>query len=158
MPPILMALVRRLVRWGVVPSTRAPDSAIVNIYEQDDCIPPHIDHNDFSRPFVTLSLLSQEHIMFGHKLIPLGPGEFGGDHTTIALPPGTACAACMLCAERQMLLQKGLGALAPLFPPASPPPPPPKKWVAFNNLQCLVALPGPHVAPDARKRAGSYCI
>ncbi len=45
-----------------------PDSAIVNIYEVDDCIPPHIDHHDFSRPFCTISLLSEECIMFGSRL------------------------------------------------------------------------------------------
>lgn len=92
MPPLLMALVHRLVRWGVIAPSRAPDSAIINIYEEDDCIPPHIDHHDFSRPFVTLSLLSQENIMFGYKLIPFAPGEFGcrddSGECEIPLPPG----------------------------------------------------------------------
>lgn len=54
MPRVLQALVRRLVRWGVLPAAKAPDSAIINIYEPEDCIPPHIDHHDFTRPFCTL--------------------------------------------------------------------------------------------------------
>lgn len=33
MPPALRALFRRLVRWGVLPGAREPNSAIVNIYE-----------------------------------------------------------------------------------------------------------------------------
>lgn len=34
MPPVLRALCRRLVRWGVLPAAHEPDSAIINIYEQ----------------------------------------------------------------------------------------------------------------------------
>ena len=30
------------MRWGVLPGSKEPNSAIVNIYEQGDCIPPHI--------------------------------------------------------------------------------------------------------------------
>ena len=52
MPRVLQALVRRLVRWGVLPAAKAPDSAIINIYEPEDCIPPHIDHHDFTRPLL----------------------------------------------------------------------------------------------------------
>ena len=71
-----------------------PDSAIVNLYDVEDCIPPHIDHHDFSRPFCTISLLSQEEIMFGRRLVPDGPGEFRGDNyneTLIPLPVGKTC-------------------------------------------------------------------
>ena len=59
MPRVLQALVRRLVRWGVLPAAKAPDSAIINIYEPEDCIPPHIDHHDFTRPFCTLRWAAQ---------------------------------------------------------------------------------------------------
>lgn len=68
-----------------------PDSAIVNIYEVDDCIPPHIDHHDFSRPFCTISLLSEEEIMFGQRLVPEQAGVFHGvndQHHLIRLPTG----------------------------------------------------------------------
>lgn len=33
MPPVLLALCDRLVRWKVLPPTRRPDTAIINIYE-----------------------------------------------------------------------------------------------------------------------------
>ncbi|CAK0786469.1 hypothetical protein CVIRNUC_009682 [Coccomyxa viridis] len=92
MPDLLVALVKRLVRWGVLPARMAPDSAIINIYDVIDCIPPHIDHHDFSRPFCTISLLSQQSIMFGHKLIPLSAGEFVGatcESFLLPLPTGS---------------------------------------------------------------------
>ena len=53
-------MVARLEARGVVAAADRPDSCIVNVYERGDCIPPHIDHRDFARPFVTLSLLSEQ--------------------------------------------------------------------------------------------------
>lgn len=58
---------------------------------QDDCIPPHIDSHDFDRPFCTISLLSEEEIMFGANLRPKGadyPGVFVNDQCRIGLPLG----------------------------------------------------------------------
>ena len=94
MPQELEALADRLVRWGIIPRPLRPDSAIINVYEVGECIPPHIDHHDFVRPFVTLSLLSEEPIMFGAQLFPLSPGNFGGSHHKIHLPPGGAPSLC----------------------------------------------------------------
>lgn len=37
MPDLLVALVKRLVRWGVLPARMAPDSAIINIYDKVGC-------------------------------------------------------------------------------------------------------------------------
>ena len=37
MPDLLVALVKRLVRWGVLPAKMAPDTAIINIYDE---VPP----------------------------------------------------------------------------------------------------------------------
>ncbi|RVX16500.1 hypothetical protein CK203_006050 [Vitis vinifera] len=51
-PPLFKVIIRRLVRWHVLPPSCVPDSCIVNIYEEGDCIPPHIDNHDFVRPFV----------------------------------------------------------------------------------------------------------
>eukprot|EP00210_Caulerpa_lentillifera_P007696 g7347.t1 len=88
MPSVLCAIAERLVRWNVVPLSRRPDSAIVNIYNEGDCIPPHIDHGHFLRPFVTISLLSEAPISFGLNIKPLGPGEFKAP-CRISLPPGS---------------------------------------------------------------------
>ncbi|CAD7699039.1 unnamed protein product [Ostreobium quekettii] len=97
MPPVLVSLAQRLVRWGVLPANRQPDSAIVNVYEPGDCIPPHIDNHDFVRPFVTISLLSTAPINFGTHIQVLGPGDFSSPYQ-IMLPP------------RSCLVLKGAGA------------------------------------------------
>ena len=34
MPDVLVALVLRLCRWGVLPAAAQPDSAIIKIYEE----------------------------------------------------------------------------------------------------------------------------
>lgn len=64
-----------------------PDSCIVNIYEEGDCIPPHIDNHDFVRPFCTVSFLSECSMVFGSNLNVVGAGEFAG-RFEIPLPLG----------------------------------------------------------------------
>jgi hypothetical protein len=77
-------------RWGILPKHKEPDTAIINVYDVEDCIPPHIDHHDFDRPFCTISLLSEQHIMFGSKIISRGPGDFVCDYE-MPLPTGMHC-------------------------------------------------------------------
>ena len=74
-------------RWGVLPKNKEPDTAIINVYDVEDCIPPHIDHHDFDRPFCTISLLSQQNIMFGNRIISRGPADFQADYE-MPLPTG----------------------------------------------------------------------
>lgn len=88
MPDLFKVIIRRLVKWHVLPPTCVPDSCIVNIYEEGDCIPPHIDNHDFVRPFCTVSFLSECNILFGSNLKIVGPGEFDGSFA-IALPVGS---------------------------------------------------------------------
>ncbi|KAG2705374.1 hypothetical protein I3760_05G050200 [Carya illinoinensis] len=87
-PPLFKQIIKRIVRWNVMPPTCIPNSCIVNIYEEGDCIPPHIDHHDFVRPFCTLSLLSECNIVLGSTLKIVGPGEFSGP-VSIPLPVGS---------------------------------------------------------------------
>ncbi|ERN01658.1 uncharacterized protein LOC18429743 isoform X1 [Amborella trichopoda] len=87
-PPIFKTMIKRMVRWRILPTTCVPDSCIVNIYDKGDCIPPHIDHLDFVRPFCMVSFLSECSILFGSNLKILGPGEFGGSFS-IPLPVGS---------------------------------------------------------------------
>lgn len=86
--PLLKSMIKRMVSWQVLPPTCIPNSCIINIYDKDDCIPPHIDHHDFVRPFCTVSFLSECNILFGADLKILGPGEFSGS-TSIPLPLGS---------------------------------------------------------------------
>ncbi|CAK7334289.1 unnamed protein product [Dovyalis caffra] len=87
-PDLFKVIIRRLVRWHVIPPTCVPDSCIVNIYEEGDCIPPHIDSHDFVRPFCTVSFLSECNILFGTNLKAVGAGDFDGP-IAIPLPVGS---------------------------------------------------------------------
>ncbi|GAB2283601.1 hypothetical protein Dimus_018107 [Dionaea muscipula] len=88
LPPVFKKMIQRMVRWHILPSTCIPNSCIVNIYDEGDCIPPHIDHHDFVRPFCTVSFLSECNILFGSNLKIIGPGEFSGP-ISIPLPVGS---------------------------------------------------------------------
>ncbi|KAL3829408.1 hypothetical protein ACJIZ3_018210 [Penstemon smallii] len=87
LPSMFKVMIKRLVRWHVLPPSCVPDSCIVNIYDEGDCIPPHIDNHDFVRPFCTVSFLSECEIVFGSNLKIEGPGEFAGSFA-IPLPVG----------------------------------------------------------------------
>ncbi|GMJ07887.1 hypothetical protein like AT2G17970 [Hibiscus trionum] len=87
-PNLFKVIIRRLIGWHVLPPTCVPDSCIVNIYEEGDCIPPHIDNHDFVRPFCTVSFLSECNIVFGTNLKVVGAGEFSGSFL-IPLPVGS---------------------------------------------------------------------
>ncbi|KAB1207059.1 RNA demethylase ALKBH5 [Morella rubra] len=88
LPPLFKEIVKRMVSWNILPSTCIPNSCIVNIYEEGDCIPPHVDHHDFVRPFCSLSLLTECNIVFGSTLKVVGPGDFSGP-VSIPLPVGS---------------------------------------------------------------------
>ncbi|KAK9129196.1 hypothetical protein Sjap_009683 [Stephania japonica] len=88
LPSLFKSMIKRLVRWHVLPPTCIPNSCIVNIYDEGDCIPPHIDHHDFLRPFCTVSFLTECNILFGSSLKIAGPGEFSGP-VKVALPVGS---------------------------------------------------------------------
>ncbi|KAL3525282.1 hypothetical protein ACH5RR_013654 [Cinchona calisaya] len=87
-PDLFKIMIKRLIRWHVLPPSCVPDSCIVNIYDEGDCIPPHIDNHDFVRPFCTVSFLSECNIVFGSELKIVGHGEFSGA-TAIPLPVGS---------------------------------------------------------------------
>ncbi|XBJ06377.1 hypothetical protein VPH35_025009 [Triticum aestivum] len=88
LPPLLAAMARRLVLWRVLPPSCVPDSCIVNVYDVDDCIPPHVDHHDFLRPFCTASFLTEAPILFGKDMRVVAPGEFSAA-ASIPLPVGS---------------------------------------------------------------------
>lgn len=87
LPPLFKQMIKRMVSWHILPPTCIPDSCIVNIYDEGDCIPPHIDHHDFVRPFCTVSFLTECDILFGSNLKVVGPGEFSGP-VSLPLPVG----------------------------------------------------------------------
>ncbi|XVF00692.1 hypothetical protein REPUB_Repub04eG0023200 [Reevesia pubescens] len=88
LPPLFKQMIKRMVRWHILPPTCVPNSCIVNIYDEGDCIPPHIDHHDFLRPFCTVSFLTECNILFGSSLKIVSPGQFSGP-VSIPLPVGS---------------------------------------------------------------------
>ncbi|XP_057503467.1 RNA demethylase ALKBH9B-like [Actinidia eriantha] len=88
LPPLFKQMIKRMVRWHVLPPTCVPNSCIVNIYDEGDCIPPHIDHHDFLRPFCTVSFLTECNILFGSNLKVVSAGEFAGP-VSVPLPVGS---------------------------------------------------------------------
>lgn len=88
LPSLFKEMIKKMVREHIIPPTCVPDSCIVNIYEVGDCIPPHIDHHDFLRPFCTVSFLTECNILFGSNLEIVGAGKFKGP-VSIPLPVGS---------------------------------------------------------------------
>ncbi|XP_020584443.1 RNA demethylase ALKBH5-like [Phalaenopsis equestris] len=97
LPPLMKRMIKMMVEWRILPVHKVPNSCIINIYEERDCIPPHIDNHDFVRPFCIVSLISKCNIMFGKEIRVIGPAEFRGA-MEIPLPVGS------------VLLLKGNGA------------------------------------------------
>ncbi|XP_020578067.1 uncharacterized protein LOC110023143 [Phalaenopsis equestris] len=77
-----------MVQWGINQGNCIPISCIINIYEEGDCIPPHIDHHDFVRLFCTVSFISESSMLFSTDIEIIGPGEFQGP-VEISLPRGS---------------------------------------------------------------------
>eukprot|EP01018_Ginkgo_biloba_P040367 Gb_11600 [translate_table: standard] len=75
---LFIKVIKRLIRWHVLPMDCVPDSCIINIYEVGYCIPPHIDHHDFLRSFCTVSLLNESSIVLSRELRTISPGVFDG--------------------------------------------------------------------------------
>lgn len=88
LPHLFKVIITRLVKWHVLPPTCVPDCCVVNIYDEGDCIPPHIDNHDFLRPFCTVSFLSECNILFGTNLKVEETGEYSGGLYSLPLPVG----------------------------------------------------------------------
>jgi len=88
MPKLLNDVIDRMVARGIFNAKTRPDSCIINYYSEGDCIPPHIDSHDFCRPFVTLSLLSEQSILFGQQIAIVSDGEFDAP-VRLPLPKGS---------------------------------------------------------------------
>ena len=83
MDDTLNSLIDVLISSGALPASVRPNTAIINIYNVGDNIPPHIDHTDYPRPFSILSLQTSSPILFGTHIIPLGSGKCKAPFSTI---------------------------------------------------------------------------
>ena len=88
LPTLLGHVIDRMASRGIFHERTRPDTCIINLYSEGDCIPPHIDHHDFTRPFVTLSLVSEQSILFGTDIKIVDQGEFDAPFA-LPLPVGS---------------------------------------------------------------------
>lgn len=98
MPAELADLAHRLVHWGILSPDELPDSAVINCYQEGQCIPYHTDSLDFLRPIATISLLSEQSMLFAQQLQRAGKiGLFcsrdGLPQLDVRLPPGKPLSA-----------------------------------------------------------------
>ncbi|XP_020591299.1 RNA demethylase ALKBH5-like [Phalaenopsis equestris] len=78
LPSEIKRIIKRMVRWSILPANYIPNSCIINIYEEKECILPHINYHDFVKPFCTISFMSKSNILLGREIDIVGPGEFRG--------------------------------------------------------------------------------
>ena len=99
LPPPLLRVARRLKKLGVVLQT--PDACCVNFYGQGQWLPDHVDSRKFERPLVTVSLGSEQCVVFRRRgylarriRLPVGSAlRLDGDAAddwTHGLPPATS--------------------------------------------------------------------
>ena len=65
LPGPLLKLRDVLVSKGVFDDTNLPDCCCINVYTPGMWLPPHVDNLEFARPFCTVSLLSDQTVVFG---------------------------------------------------------------------------------------------
>jgi len=75
-PQIVHTLIDQLTAQGMLPEDKRPDTVIVNVYNEGDCIPPHIDALVYPRPFCTVSMLTPAPMLLGCHIKALGDGRF----------------------------------------------------------------------------------
>ena len=98
LPQMLDDVLDRMVHRRIFSYDAAvrPNSCIANYYPKGTCIPPHVDSRDFARPFASLSLVSEQEILFGVSIkenkgkpnqFVADKGKGGGKR--LKLPPGS---------------------------------------------------------------------
>ena len=94
LPDELEAVVDTLIARGCVTPSQRPDSCTVNLYGPGQWIPPHIDNPAFDRPFVTVSLCSEQRMVLGRGMV--WPGDDNmvkerlNEEHALSLPVGSA--------------------------------------------------------------------
>jgi alkylated DNA repair dioxygenase AlkB len=99
LPPPLLRVARRLKKLGIVSTT--PDACCVNFYSQGQWLPDHVDSRKFERPLVTVSLGSEQCVLFKRRgcltrclRLPVGSAlrldNEAANEWTHGLPPATS--------------------------------------------------------------------
>ena len=96
MPAALRTVLDALVERGVIGKDEQMDSCTINVYERGMWIPPHIDNPAFARPFVTVSLESEQAMTLGRGMIwpeggtPASGETCEGEEIRLMLPARSA--------------------------------------------------------------------
>jgi mRNA N6-methyladenine demethylase len=86
----IQALIDALYNRGVISDpNRRPNQCTINIYEEGNWLPAHIDNREFSRPIITTSLLSEQEMVMGEKIILTEDGMFKDVQFRLRLPIGS---------------------------------------------------------------------
>lgn len=86
--PVLVELIDLLIEHGVIKDTERPDQCTVNVYSAGMWLPPHVDNCKFISPLVTVSLVSEQSVVFG-KIIDGENGTWEGE-LELPMPIGSA--------------------------------------------------------------------
>ena len=66
--PVLVELIDLLIKHGVIKDTERPDQCTVNVYSPGMWLPPHVDNCKFISPLITVSLVSEQSVVFGKDI------------------------------------------------------------------------------------------
>eukprot|EP00040_Diaphanoeca_grandis_P001733 m.19346 g.19346 ORF g.19346 m.19346 type:complete len:236 (+) comp12422_c1_seq1:205-912(+) len=88
LPPELLNVLDLLKTASVFTEMTMADTCTINVYSEGMWLPPHVDSDMFARPFCTVSLLSDQDVVFGDE-ISGDNGEFEGEYR-VRMPKGSA--------------------------------------------------------------------
>jgi hypothetical protein len=92
LPEQLVQVVDLLIQKQIIAETERFDSCTINLYRQGQWVPPHIDNPAFARPFVTVSLLSDQLMILGRGIVwppnelPEAIDGYEGEELRLMLP------------------------------------------------------------------------
>lgn len=93
-PSEIHELLNILVAEGVISPSQRPNACTVNAYAEGNWLPPHIDSTSFARPFVTVSLVSEQDSLFGRNMscsvVDGNNVSITGEEVRVAMPVGSA--------------------------------------------------------------------
>ena len=93
LPQLVEELQDVLVAGHIMTPEQRAETVCINVYEKGNWLPPHVDNSFFARPFVTVSLLSCQNVLFGRNMthtVNEGHVGFDGDEVCLAMPVGSA--------------------------------------------------------------------
>lgn len=89
MPVPLLEILDQLETGGIFTAAQRPDSCCINSYSEGSWLPPHRDSTKFARPFFTLSLLSEQEVVFATDILGSAGIWEGSTLLRVEMPVGS---------------------------------------------------------------------